>query len=312
MVGFEDLERALLELRSEVTDPRVGLFGPSSVTWQVDRETILLLAGGRAALLQLAHPYVAYGVDQHSNTRHDPLGRFQRTFDMVFAMGFGDLDHAFAAARRVHAIHQRVRGRIRERVGPFERDSEYFANDEDALFWVHATLVESAVRAYELVVRPLSADERERYYAESRRFARLFGIPDRVMPDGWEAFMRYNERMWQWLAVATPAREMSRFLLAAPALRPAAFASWYRMMTAGLMPAPLRRPFGLRFGARERVAFRASLVGLRAIHRALPERARWIPGYADAIRRLEGKPGRDRLGMFIERYVLHAAIGGAR
>ena len=30
--------------------------------WQVDREMVLLLAGGRALLMQLAHPKVAAGV----------------------------------------------------------------------------------------------------------------------------------------------------------------------------------------------------------------------------------------------------------
>jgi uncharacterized protein (DUF2236 family) len=273
---------------------------------------ILFLAGGRAALLQLAHPYVAHAIDQHSDTRHDPLGRFQRTFERIFAMGFGDLDHAIAAARRVHAVHQRIVGSIGERIGPYHPTSEYRANDEEALFWVHATLVDSTVLAYELLVQPLTPSERERYYLESRRFALLFGIPDRVMPEGWSAFMRYNETMWRRLAVATPARDMAGFLLAAPALRPARFAAWYRTMTAGLMPEPLRRPFGLRFGARERFTFAASIRALRAIRAALPERARWVPAYADALRRLAGKPGRDRVGMFVERYLLHAAIGGAR
>jgi uncharacterized protein (DUF2236 family) len=309
-VEREDLERAIEELRREVRDPCAGIFGPDSMSWRIDREMVLFLAGGRAALLQLAHPFVAYAIEQHSNTRHDPLGRFQRTFEQVFAMGFGDLEHAIAAARRVHAVHRRIRGYIDERVGHFEARTEYLANDEDALMWVHATLVESAVKAYELVVEPLSPDERERYYAESRRFARLFGIPERVIPSGWEAFMRYNEDMWRRLAVATPAREMARFLLSSPALRPPALATWYRTMTAGLMPEPLRAPFGLHFGARERVVYRASIQALRGIHRALPERARWVPAYADARRRLEGKPGRDRLGVWMERYLLHAAIGG--
>src|SRR3712207_7704222 len=40
----------------------------------------LFLGAGRALLLQLAHPWVAAGISQHSTTLADPIGRFHRTF----------------------------------------------------------------------------------------------------------------------------------------------------------------------------------------------------------------------------------------
>jgi uncharacterized protein (DUF2236 family) len=309
-VTREELERDLEALRREVRDPSAGLFGPDSMSWLVNREMIVFLAGGRAALLQLAHPYVAHAIDQHSTTRTDPLGRFQRTFDNVFAMAFGDLDHAIASARRVHAVHSRISGYVRERVGPYDETSRYEANDEEALMWVHATLIDSAVRAFELVVRRLSDDERERYYAESKRFAKLFGIPSKVVPEDWSAFQQYNASMWRWLAVGKPAREMGRFLLSEPALRPRMFASWYRMMTTGLLPEPLRDAFGLRYGRRERLRFATSMRATKAAYRLLPQRLRWVPAYADARRRLSGKPGRDWLGSMTERIILQTTLAG--
>ena len=48
-------------------DARTGLFGPASVTWKVNREAVLLLGGGRALLLQVAHPLVAAAVAAHSD-----------------------------------------------------------------------------------------------------------------------------------------------------------------------------------------------------------------------------------------------------
>jgi uncharacterized protein (DUF2236 family) len=54
-------------------DDRFGLYGPASEAWRLNREaTILLGAGPRALLLQLAHPLVAEGVDQHSAFRENP------------------------------------------------------------------------------------------------------------------------------------------------------------------------------------------------------------------------------------------------
>src|SRR5205823_703140 len=52
-----------------------GLFPPDAVVRRVDGESVLLLGGGRALLMQLAHPLVARGVAEHSDFRRDPFGR---------------------------------------------------------------------------------------------------------------------------------------------------------------------------------------------------------------------------------------------
>jgi uncharacterized protein (DUF2236 family) len=287
-VTREDLERTLSRLRDEVDDPRSGIYGPRSVSWLVDREAVVFLGGGRAALLQLAHPHVAAAVDQHSRTRHDPLGRFQRTFANVYAMVFGDLDHAVASARRVHAIHRRIHGSVGENAGAWS--GPYDANDEGALFWVQATLVDSAIRAFELVVRPLSAAERESYFAESRRFGALFGLDERAMPRSYDDFVRYNEHMWAALRVTTAAREMAGFLLGAAPAFLGPLARWYGAITAGLLPPPIRNQFGLPFGRREALAFRAALATLRGTYHRLPDELRFVPAYRDACARLRGEP----------------------
>jgi uncharacterized protein (DUF2236 family) len=278
------------------------------VSWRIDRESALFLAGGRAALIQLAHPYVAYAIDQHSQTRHDPLGRFQRTFDSVYAMVFGDLERAIRAARHVHAIHERVQGEISENVGAYSAGQHYEANDEEALLWVHATLVDSALLAYDLVVKRLSLAEREAYWQESKRSARLFGIPERVLPDCYSAFCRYVETMLasDAICVAKPALEMRRFLFRAPFLGQRPLFRWLELMTAGLMPERLRGELELSFGWRERQLFAASIVALRASYPLLPPRLRFVPAYHAALRRLAGRAGPDHVGRVIERLSLLA------
>ena len=169
-VSADDLERHLAALSARVQNRRAGIYGPGTLSWEVNREGVIMLGGGAAALLQLAHPFVAHAVDQHSHTRNDPAGRFQRTFRHVFAMVFGDLDHALSAARRVHALHQTIRGRITEDVGRFRRGDRYQANDERALLWVHATLVDTALQVYERIVTPLHPHERNAYYEVWRAF----------------------------------------------------------------------------------------------------------------------------------------------
>jgi uncharacterized protein (DUF2236 family) len=312
VVTRSELERRIAEVRAQVRDPRAGLYGPGSVSWKVNREAIVMLGGGRAALLQLAHPFVAHAIDQHSHTKSDPIGRFQRTFANVFAMVFGDLDHALVSARRVYDVHVHIHGPIRETIGAYTEGQRYHANDPAALFWVQATLVDSALRMYELGVGPLTDAEKERYYAESLLFAKLFGIPDSALPPDFAAFRRYVDETMESgvLAVGRPALEMRRFLFQAPRRVHEPLAAWYRVFTAGLLTPRLRQGFELDFGPREEAIFRRSIPLLRAAYRVAPRRFCHFPDYVEACRRVEGRPVHDAFGRFLEKIAMKAIEPG--
>ena len=87
-------------------------FGPHSVLRRTSGEAVLLLSGGRALLLQIAHPLVAAGVAEHSRFQQDPMGRLDRTLDTMMAMVVGSGRQADAALRRLRAVHIPVRGRL--------------------------------------------------------------------------------------------------------------------------------------------------------------------------------------------------------
>ena len=306
VVTRRELEAEIERACAGVTVPAHGIFGPESVTWRVSRDSIVFLGAGRAALLQLAHPYVAHAIEQHSETRRDPIGRFNRTFLHVYGMIFGDVDEAVAAARRVRGVHDGIHGVVDEDVGRLGRGHPYHANDPSALLWVYATLIETSVMAFEIGFGPLSAADRERYYQEAKRFGRLFGLGDSVLPPTWPAFAAYCARMvaGDELAVGRPAREIAGFLLSppSPVFRPAM--RWYRALTAGLLPPRLRAGYGLPFTRADALLYEGSLRALRAGWRHLPERLRHRPEYVEAERRLAGKPGPDRVGRALQQVVL--------
>jgi uncharacterized protein (DUF2236 family) len=297
-----DLERALAGLRAGVRDPRAGLFGPTSRVWAVNREAVVFLGGGRAALLQLAHPLVAQAVADHSRTREDMLGRFLRTFEHVFAMVWGDLDAAIDSARRVHTIHTHIRGLVRETTGGVAAGTNYEANRPETLLWVHATLWETSLQICELLVRPLSLGEKDAYWEETKRFAALFGIPAEVVPADWTAFQRYWDRMLasDAIAVSATARGLADFLLRAPAWWLGPAWHWLRIVTARLLPPRLRDEFGLPFGPLERSVSEASLAALGGTWWLLPGAVRYLPAYREAERRVAGRPGRDPVGVLLD------------
>jgi uncharacterized protein (DUF2236 family) len=311
IVTREQLEASLGELRAHVIDPRDGILGPRSLAWQLGSDLALFLGGGRAALLQLAHPMVAYAIDQHSRTRTDVVGRFQRTFRNVFAMVFGELDEAFAAARRVHAIHTRVRGVIPERVGGWAAGTPYEANDIDALCWVHATLLDTTIVIRELIDGPLAVATKDAYVIELHRFGALFGIPRARLPGSWAA---HTEYMAQALAgdrisVAPCAREMGQFLFGRGVTVQPRLGRIAEAVTHALLPENLAEQFALR-GAPIRV--RAGLATFAAMYRRLPRRAVAIPALSEARNRRAGR-GPSRWSAWTERQLFglaRSATGG--
>jgi uncharacterized protein (DUF2236 family) len=292
IVTRRHLEASLERLAAELGDPRHGIHGPGSRSWLYNRELVNFLGAGRAALMQIALPHVAHAIDQHSDTRTDIQGRFKRTFANVFAMTFGDSEQAFAAARQVHTIHARINGVIAEDVGRYARGTPYRANDSTSLMWVHATLLETVIRVRRAAGDPIPRSERRRFYAEGKRFAALFGIPDSEQPKTYDEFADYFDEMVasDALAVGEPARDIGKFLLTAPTAALAPAMRWYRIITAGLLPARFREPFGLPYGPAERAVFASSMATCRAVYPALPRSIRLLPGYLQAMERCGIRP----------------------
>ena len=273
-------------------DPRAGLYGPDSMMWQLNRESLGFLGAGRAALLQLAHPWVANAIDQKSATRNDPVGRFHRTFTNVFTMIFGSLDQVREVARRVHNVHRGIRGHLNEDSGAFGEGSYYQANEAHAMLWVHATLWDTFVRMYELVYGPLERDVLERYYADTRIFAWLFGIPDELVPPDWDSFREYCERMYRSdvLAVAATGREMGDMIFSLDVPFSRGPLALMRSVTAEMMPEHLREGFGLP-GPSEanRRRYENTVRWARRVYPRMPRTLRYVPPYHEAVRRMRGQ-----------------------
>jgi uncharacterized protein (DUF2236 family) len=264
-----------------------GLFSPGSIARRVNAESALLLGGGRALLLQLAHPLVAAGVADHSDFRSDPFGRLVNTLNLTLTVAFGDHSQRRAAAARVAQTHRRVVG---ERNG-----SPYRALDPELLLWVHATLVDSAIVTYERFVGPLGPIARERYHDEMKRQGAAFGVTDDRFHPTYDAFRRSVDETVASLVVTDEARELGRAVLhppAPPTLRP--FAPAMRLITTGLLPEPVREGYGLAWGPRDDRLLAIVAGTIRPTLPFLPDALRRWPHARDADRRLADPGSRRR------------------
>jgi uncharacterized protein (DUF2236 family) len=247
-----------------------GLFDPESVICRVSRELLLLLGGGRALLMQVAHPLVAAGVVEHSDYRENPWVRLERTMAAVWAIVFGTRAEAERVGARVRSLHARVHGRLAERAGPFAAGTEYSASDPKLLMWVHATLVDTALLVHGRWVGRLEPAEAEDYYEQMKTLARVFGTPDSVIPPTLADFRLYmSERLASPEITVTPAARDVLASVVDPPLPLPLRLPWQALnaVTASLLPARLREEYGVGFGR-----LRASAVGASSevVRRALP------------------------------------------
>ena len=279
-LSAEDVERLRAACRRPVVDPRDGLFASESFIRRVNREAVVLLGGGRALLLQIAHPLVAAAVAAHSRFRAEPLARLWRTLDLMLTIVFADAAHALAAVHEIERVHARVHGVLDADVGPWRRGTPYDANDPTLLLWVHATLVDSALLVYGRFVAPLSPEDRATYYEESKVGARLLGIPDALVPPSHRAFEDYVDAMVRddVLTVGETARDLAASILAPPLPLPLGEPFRVaRFVTIGLLPSAVRTRYGLVWRATHERLLDALAALTRPTLRFLPECLRLLP-----------------------------------
>jgi uncharacterized protein (DUF2236 family) len=287
----------LLPMPMRDRSPEPGLFGPRSVTWRVVREPVLVVGGGRALLLQAAHPLVAQGAIDHSTYRTDPFGRLFRTLEWVTLCSFGTEAEARAACRGVNRLHLRVRGELPQRhaTAAHARGRAYSAHDPELVAWVHATLVDTMLVTHDALIGGLSERDADQFVREWNAVAILMGVPEARRFETRAALGAYlaAEISSGSVAPGRGSREVAATVLApplpslmgVPALRLVAFTA------VGLLPAEVRRGYGLAWSPLHDAAHRALCAGVRAALPALPRRLRVSPAHAWATRRVRVRPG---------------------
>jgi uncharacterized protein (DUF2236 family) len=287
---------------SQVMDPRItadqaidadlaGLYGPASEAWALNREAMLLLgAGPRALLLQLAHPQVAAGVADHSDFRADPWARLDGTLRSYLRIVYGTGTAARAEIRRLNALHATITG------------PTYRARDPELSLWVHATLVDSTIVAADRWLEPLTRERRARYYAETVPIGRSFGIPADLLPvdlDAFEVYVRDAIGPGGPVRVGPLARELADIVLhpplgpIVPALAglPAWTYSWTLWPAVGLLPPSVRAGYELPWGLLERAVAGWLVETWRLWRPILPAGFRQMPQAVAADRRIaSGRP----------------------
>jgi uncharacterized protein (DUF2236 family) len=275
-----------------IRPPDPGLYGPGSEAWRLNREAMLLLgAGPRALLLQLAHPAVAAGVNDHSDFRADPWRRLAGTLRSYLTIVYGSTAAARGEIRRLNALHRDITG------------PGYAARDPILSLWVHATLVDSTIVVADAWLEPLSRERRAAYYLETRPVGRAFGVPEALLPADLDTFEAYVAAMLGPggdVQVSPIARDLAWPVLHPPlaplapwlAVVPSDLYAWTLWPSVGLLPESVREAYELTWGVRERTVSAWLIASWRAWRPLLPASFRQMPRALAADRRMREGPGR--------------------
>lgn len=258
--------------RATSTAPSVP-FAKDSMTWRINMEPVIALGGGRALLLQVLHPLVAAGVQQHSDFAQDPFRRGFRTVDMMLKLAFGEESVSARQAEMLKRMHERVRGVSPDGV-------PYHALDPSLLVWVWATLVEVSVVMYERAVRPLSTAERACYYEEQKLVAYACGVPEGHCPATYEDLVSYMDAVVTSELHVTHVGRLVAYAGRHPPLQwplGPLVGAILTLLTAGLLPDQFRDPLGYRWSPGRDRLVRALFWGSRVMAKVVPRPIRHLP-----------------------------------
>jgi len=262
------------------------------VSQRINGERFVLAGWSRAILMQMAHPLIAAGVADHSTFKEGPVKaalRLRETVAAMLALTFGSADAHARTIGRILAIHRRVRGQLAESVGRFPAGTPYSAEDPALVLWVHLTLIESTILAYEALVGPLTTAERDAYCQEAAVVAIELGAIPPLVPRTWEALQASLDAMYAsgTLAVGPQARFVADAVLSGPFLRLTGPAGWInRRITIGWLPSSIRTLYGFEWADRHERQLGRMVGGLRRIRRMSPAAVTlWPSARSDAHRR---------------------------
>ncbi|MDV5149429.1 oxygenase MpaB family protein [Streptomyces sp. SBC-4] len=257
------------------------------VLWSVAGDVRALLMLPAALAMQVAHPAIGAGVDEHSVFRTDPWGRGERSLRSVQLWVYGGEDAA-EEGRRLRRLHRDIQGTD-------AHGRAYHALTPAYYSWVHATGFPVYRHGLGLLARPITDAQERQLYAEWLQVGRVLGIHDRDMPQTIDEFWPYyrkvladeleatvvvRELLDPDLPVPAPDRGPLPVRLALRLLWPVLRRPFLRLrafLTVGLMPPDAREAIGLEWTDTQERALRRFALAVRAVVPVLPERLRYLP-----------------------------------
>ncbi|MBU6455049.1 MAG: DUF2236 domain-containing protein [Cyanobacteria bacterium REEB67] len=246
---------------------------------------VFALAGTRSLMMQVLHGLFYEGM-KGSRLLDNPQERLERTALIMETIYWGSKQEAIEVTRFVRQLHMKVRGVVKNHPGSIPDGTEYNANNPHAQRWVMATMMESAVSMYDLLVRPLTRAQCDQYVREMQVVARLFGAQDEHLFHTYAEVELFVAQMYATFGrtdippvMRLELTEAARKLHLGQLLKPdnfvgKLFQQQWEVLIKGALPPEVRDAFKISLSASEAVCFWKQAQSLKC---AIAETRRWGP-----------------------------------
>src|SRR4051812_9367224 len=230
--------------------------------------------GQRALCIGALMPLNYVGTSRHTKAKQTPFKRLVSTakeFESVMLGTRAEADRVLEMVRRMHA---RVNGELPEAAGPHAAGTRYDAFDPELMLWTVAVMMDSAEHFYDVLIRRMTDDERERLWQDYIRFAELFGMPREAAPATYPEFRAYYDGKLAGDEVFLT--DEARYVGHATAFRIpfprhlVAFKPGHDLVLLGSLPDRVRREYGLPWTRAHAAAYGLAVTGMRTSRTLTP------------------------------------------
>ena len=161
--------------------------GPESLTWKLFGDWRGVLQGPWAGSMQNMHPQLGAAVKDHSIFFSERLPRLFRSLYPIGGVVF-DGHRAPQTGAEVRDYHIGING-------VDEQGRRYSALNPDVFYWAHATFFMGTILTAEHFGDGLTEDQKRQLFDEHVQWYRMYGVSMRPVPETWEDFCVYWDRM---------------------------------------------------------------------------------------------------------------------
>jgi uncharacterized protein (DUF2236 family) len=283
--------RPAIEPASEAT-PTAAPLGPESLTWKYFGDLRTGMMGVWIGAIQNMYPELGAGVEEHSILLREPLQRVARSVYPIMGVVY-DGGRAAQTGEQIKQYHHTIKG-----VDSTGR--RYHALNPETFYWAHATFFMLVIKVAEYFCGGLTEAEKRQLFDEHVQWYRMYGMSMRPVPESWEEFQDYWQRVCRdeleinqaTLDIFQIRIPKPKFVLMPTPLWDQLFkplVAGQRWIAAGLFEPSVREKAGMRWTPSDEVVLRlfGKLVELAFL--AVPDEIRLHPRALAAYRRAEGR-----------------------
>jgi uncharacterized protein (DUF2236 family) len=276
----------------DVTLPSAAPLGPDSLTWKYFGDLRTGMMGVWIGAIQNMYPELGAGVEQHSILLREPLQRVARSVYPIMGVVY-DGGRASQTGEQIKQYHHTIKG-------VDANGRRYHALNPETFYWAHATFFMLVIKVAEYFCGGLTEAEKRQLFEEHVQWYRMYGMSMRPVPESWEDFQEYWQRVCRdeleinqaTLDIFQIRIPKPKFVLMPTPLWDQMFkplVAGQRWIAAGLFEPAVREKAGMRWTPSDEVVLRlfGKLVELAFL--AVPDEIRLHPRALAAYRRSEGR-----------------------